>query len=282
MQDVIAGAENVELLNAWAEVGQAVLIWHHDTAEVEALMPAIAASAGMRIEVAEVDGSDDPLGHLGLGEPVMIFLKPGEWLGGQLAEEGNLFGRARDPRFSAATAYAFRRVLADLLMGPWRGRNIVIVTSIERVNQVDPFLRAAGLFDRKVGLPALNSEARARVFMAEAGTHRFDEQVQRYPDRLGGILANQLDCHRRRGLFRQALVRKHRAERRPIREEDIMEYAAYGTTAADEALPPTPESLWGTAVHEAGHALVAHLDSRDRVIPAYCSVLPRGSTAGMM
>ncbi|NDC75671.1 hypothetical protein EBZ70_10395 [bacterium] len=266
----------------WTAVGQGMLIEHHDVDEVDALMPTIAQSAGMHLVVMEVDGVESPFDALGEEEPVLVFLRPGEWLGGDLGDAPVLFGRARNPHFDPRAAYAFRHTLGSALLGAWSGRPMVMVTAVESHDQMDPLLRARGLFDRKLALPRFTPEVHAGMFLAEVGRHRFAREVLEGQVRLGALLANQYACSRRRGLLATALARACERSGKPIAFRDILECMTYGTTEGDDAPLLQDEDYWAIAVHEAGHALIAHLDSRDKVIPAYCTVLPRGDTLGLM
>ena len=92
---------------------------------------------------------------------------------------------------------------------------------------------------------------------------------QEYPDR------------RRRALMQTALRRLAWREARPLVFTDLLNFAVHGTCEVDTVLDEDPIKI-RHCIHEAGHALLTHLDSRERKPPVYCSVVKRDGSQGVV
>jgi len=280
--DLRAAVNDPADAGVWADIGQGVLFQHDDVPEAESLIPAIAAYTGLRLVMVDVDGAKPDLAELGREPGVMICLRAGEWLGGNIDEDGDVFGRPRHPDFERRAAIDFRRSLQKALEGEWKGKAVIVVVAVEHATQMEYFLRVPGVFDRKVVFPPLAPELVGELFMAEMGAHRFEDEVRANPKRLGLTLKSNTSTIIHRGRVAKYLARRARQSGRRLSFGDIYEVVIFGDSERHEHLPVTDEQFWSTAVHEAGHALVAYLDSVDGALPAYCTILPSRDSLGFM
>ena len=95
------------------------------------------------------------------------------------------------------------------------------------------------------------------------------------------MIHHEFPRKRQRDIFFQAVKRLAWRTKRKVTYQDLVIFAAYGTSEADVSVDP-PMLRYRHAVHEAGHALLVHLDSREKLPPEYSSVIKRGNTLGIV
>ncbi len=267
---------------AWSMAGHGVVVEHDDLDEIRELMPDVARDGGLVLSIVEREavggGFESWMDSIPEGTPTLIYLEPGRWVGTADDDEQVL---PPEPTHDEAMAYGFRATLAKFMDSALRELPVVLVTVLQSFRQLDPLLRREGRFDRRVKLPRSSDEVLGKVFLQETGASVFDESLSAQPSRLGAVLRAEFRDSRRRSLLRQALRRRAWREGRPVGLADLVEFAVYGTGDEDEKAH-TVDERWPAAVHEAGHALVGWLDSRDRVPPVYVSVTDRGGYLGIV
>ena len=117
------------------------------------------------------------------------------------------------------------------------------------------------------------------MFLHSVGPIKCDPSIRENLYRLGCLLSHAYNNHRDRELFCTALKRMAWREKRSLTYVDVLEIATYGM-AEEESQLPDKTTLYRTAVHEAGHALVTCLRSTDKLPPTYCSILDRSGHLG--
>lgn len=255
----------------WQLQGHAVLLECHLMEEVPTLLDQVAAMSGMPLRVfSPVEVVEDFLrwiGELPANEPALVYLMPGSWMdpttpGGEL--------ELLTDSVSACTD-AFLRALQKVIEGLGT-RPVVLITAARSFEQLNPCLRQVGYFDRRIRVPDGSAQALVSDFLHELGHGLADESLLGKPDRLGALLRAVLPDRRRRNLTVLALKRLSRREQRPIRFADVVQMATQGTTE-DDPVPTDDHARYRTAVHEAGHALVSHLDSSAMSAPTMCTAI---------
>jgi cell division protease FtsH len=266
----------------WDHVGHGVIVEIEDIDEAESLVKAAAATARFDfVGVKARDVMDCVESLLTLArtpEPTIVFLGPGRWQDG---EENAKSSRPAESHQPASELEDFRESLTDLFAEALCSLPIVVVTAVRRLGELHVDLRSAGAFDRKIHVAEPTIDMRAACFSAEVGPELLGDSITSNPRRLGCLLQYEYRDRRRRQLCQIALSRIAWRERRKIEFADLVNFAAHGTGEFD-LVPIDEEIVRRTAIHEAGHALVSHLDSRQKIPPEYCSVVKRQSELGLV
>jgi ATP-dependent Zn protease len=141
--------------------------------------------------------------------------------------------------------------LLECLDGAARREGVVVIAATNAPEKLDPALLRAGRLDRVIWVSPPDRAARARILRVHLGDDAvgtdfteaaLDEVVAPLVDYTGADIERLVRLARRRA----------RSERRAVRIGDLL---------AERPVPPilTAGDLRRVAVHEAGHALVAHL-----------------------
>ena len=263
--------------------GRGVLLQHDDIYSIEEYARFAADQAGLNFFLVTNDiilSIEDWFKSIPKDQPTLVYLDPGIWLSKGLAEdEENEWPQL--PEFDEAKASSFRKELASKLFSNSKHYKFFLVTGIQSHNQVDPSLRKAGLFDRRIILPDLDYDSKASLFFKNIGANKLDTTITSDRKRLGCMIHHEFPRKRQRDLFFQAVKRLAWRTKRKVTYQDLVIFAAYGTSEADVSVDP-PMLRYRHAVHEAGHALLVHLDSREKLPPEYSSVIKRGNTLGIV
>jgi hypothetical protein len=266
----------------WDMVGHAVILEADDAEEVQEVMKHIADEASMQLHIIECDQvvADFPqwLDALSLELPSIVYLTPGQWLGGESDEDAP--APTRDPQDNEKSQ-AFRRQLVEVLRQRIPAHPVVFVTVGQSCNALDPLLRHAELFDRRIRVSELSDHGLVQSFIDVVGYASLAPSITQQPHRLAKILRHEYLDRRRRGLMQKAMQRLAWKERRQLEIEDLLYFVAYGTSEIDCRTDDHAKKR-RHAIHEAGHALISHLGSREKIPPAYCSVLKQIETHGIV
>ena len=268
----------------WSMVGQAVIVVSEDAEHAQEILRNVAQQAGMAFmsvasdEVASnfnewIDGVPET--------PVLVYLEPGAWVGSNLEGDDDDLGFARNPSHDEAQAFEFRKAFRHFLEAGLPNSPMVIVTVLKSFVMMEPSLRRSGCFDRRITLPRLQNELLAKTFIEEVGATTLDSSVTEDLTRLGALLSADFPKQRQRRLIQKALQRLCWRERRKGTFDDLMMFAIFGI-GEDDAGPDISDNRRSHAVHEAGHALISYLASREKMAPAYCSIKGRGDSFGVV
>ena len=265
----------------WDSSGHGVVIEIADTEEAVGLIRSAAIQAG--INFAEFDAEDviDSVGTLkevaAQKKPVVCYLHPGLWQDG-----AGISKKYRSQiEIDAGQLGEFRNSLKSFFADELQGQPIIIVSAVEKLSELHVALRRAGLFDRRIEVSDLSIQQKAACFIAALGQNIVGDSISSNMVRLGHLIHFEYKDYRRRQLCEVALRRIAWQESRHVEFADLVKMAAYGTSHFDD-VAVDHDCEWRTALHEAGHALVSHVDSRKKIPPAYCGILSRNGTFGMM
>lgn len=264
----------------WQLQGHAVLLESNFIEEVHALLEQVADIAGMPLQIFFPTGVVEQflpwIGEFSDDEPALVYLMPGDWRDPSTPE--------MDLEQSACEAGpctdAFLRSVQDVIQNLGT-RPVVLVTAARGFEQLCPCLRQVGDFDRRIRVPDWTADALVSDFLHELGGDVADERVRSMPERLGALLKSVFPDWHRRNLTVLALKRLARREQRRISFADLVQMATQGTTEEDP-MPTEPSAHYRTAVHEAGHALVSHLDSSAITAPTFCTAIRSRDCLGRM
>ncbi len=226
-----------------------------------------------------VSGLESWLESSQAGTPTLVYLAPGRWSGGTSGDDDT--GLPPEPAHDDDAASGFRKALRHALKNGIKDRPVVVLTTIASPQQLDFSLRHQHGFDRRIKWPKVDDAVIGSLFLEETGKSLFDASVQSQPNLIGAVVRNECDSWRSRSLLQQALRRRAWREQCPLQLADLLDIAIWGTVEED-AKPQTDTEWRAHAAHEAGHAIVMWLTSRDADAPAYCSVSYRDRYFGVV
>ena len=252
----------------WRLAGHGVVLLAEDFSCCQAVLRRVAAKAAFRLVMIEADdvmATPAPALFAAMA-PVLIYLAPGRWcLPKQEDETAEWVAEVED----------FQRKLAKWLRTFNVAKPVVFVTSAKKPGKMSDILDGPGRFDRYLVLPPPSLEALGENFLDDIGRDRCDPSLIEAPGKLGKVIYDQQDFLAWRSRALLYLHRLHRRTARPLRFLDMMYIETHGFV--EEGATRRDNNLLEhhrVAVHEAGHAAVAILDSGGRNIPDYCSIVP--------
>ena len=264
----------------WHLQGHAVMLECNLIEEVPALLNEVAAFAGMTLYIFSsarvAEDFLDWIEQLPAHEPALVYLMPGDWM------DPSSPASFMDPStgVTLSCADAFLRALQGVIKGLGR-RPVVLVTAVGGFEEMNLCLRQAGYFDRRIRVPERTADELVNAFLHELGCDLADESLRNKPERLGALLKAVFPDQRRRNLTTLALKRVAHRKQRLICFSDLVQMAMMGTTE-DDLIPTDEGTRYRTAVHEAGHALVSHLDSSAMKAPTWCTAIKSRDCHGRM
>lgn len=155
--------------------------------------------------------------------------------------------------------------------------NVIVVAATNRPDVLDPALLRPGRFDRRVVLDLPDITDRMEILQVHSKKKPLEKDVnlrqvaERTPGFSGADLAN---------LFNEAAILAARRDKKKINQQELLESiekVMLGPERKSHILSESEKKV--TAVHEAGHAVVAHvLPNSDPVHKV--SIISRGQAAG--
>jgi hypothetical protein len=208
--------------------------------------------------------------------PVMLWLPSGTW---QLSRQG----ADRHPSAFTGEVLEFQSALLEQLCLLPAELPLVLIACAGAEAEFSERLRVAGAFDRCLCLPGRTPGSRGEEFLAAVGPERCSGALLASVGKVGHLVGHWLGDQRVRDLGVLRLQRLARAEQRLLELQDIFDLALRGAAEnADRPASAPGPSRRSVAVHEAGHAVVAILDSGGANFPDYCTVIPSRDFEGVV
>ena len=271
--------------NRWKQTGHALLIEHVDCEEVEKLLPALAAAAGFAYRhvprIAIVNDVRDWLPETITKTPTIFFLEPGAWVGNHDSAIDYKIDFVGGSEGTAEEFWSFRATLAEHIQRTLPSYPVVLITTVPDLHNLDISLRRVGIFDRRFKLPTLSPTDTAQRFIGNVGSHICDTSITNQMERVGIFLQDHYVDSRRRDLAALALQRLAWRKQRKVNFSDFLQSVIYGTSEQD-ALAQSLSQRNRHAVHEAGHALMAIVNSDGLRVPEFCSVQTLDDSHGVV
>lgn len=158
-----------------------------------------------------------------------------------------------------------------------KNTNIVVLAATNRIDTLDPALLRAGRFDRKIEMQLPDIRGRAEILAIHANGKPLADDVsldaiaKLTPGCSGADLA---------GIMNEAAIMAIRNGHEKINNADVNEAVKrvlYGLGKKSAVI--SEEDLYVTAIHEVGHALVAHYTPSAPPVQEI-SIIPRGQAMG--
>ena len=157
---------------------------------------------------------------------------------------------------------------------------IIIILSCYDLTHVPESLRCIEKFDRRFDCRARSIEEIGIEFLQWVGWELCDKTLQDKTKEVGRLLRSEGIGDRRQGLIVAALRRRIRHETRSLTFTDIVHFVLHGTAEFD-VRDNHDKGLYRCAVHEAGHAVIAMVDSAGSDIPCYAAIGTSHDFAGV-
>ncbi len=254
----------------WSLVSHAVTFFSPDVEECRYLAQRIAHDIGFDLAILKPqdviqlfsDEEFDP----GFSSPTLIYLEPGSWM-------MDVGSKKSDDSEDENIAIAQERLI-DLIRHFNPELPVLFVTSTDDFSEFSKEFKYAGLFDRRFAIIPLTLEETASRFLGQIGLNICGDSLTNYLGKVGKLLDLDFDDKRQQGIIAMALKRLAARNMRKVEFIDLVNLAMRSSCEADES-PVYSDSnhLRQIAVHEAGHATIAIIDSNGNNIPDYASII---------
>lgn len=259
---------------AWNDIGRAVVLLSEDHVRAQNVAGHVAEAASMAFIVLDEDGVSelpDPE-ILCQSAPALVWLEPSHWLCNANNDDS--------PELAERIAEVQNRLVSWIrTFNP--AFPLVLVTAAPSSEAIADQLLVPGLFDRCLRLPKPTLEQLGGEFLDDLGREICSPALCAAPAKVGKLVQIAYDDHRQRDLALVYLQRRSRRAQKQLEFTDLMYLYTHGPV--DEGDEPVDEGVKrSVAVHEAGHALVAIVDSGGCNVPDFCSVIPGADFGGIM
>jgi hypothetical protein len=258
----------------WRLTGRAVILVLNDVSRGLALTKMAAEAAGFGFLNVDADDVMDlaPRTTFTKMAPALMYLEPGPWIS--------------TPTDDIDAESAHRLIDFQQRLIKWIAefdveRPIVLVTANNKLGDMSELIDNLGAFDRYFALPPTPVLQQGVAFINDFGRENCGESMLDMPAKLGRLLDGEFSGKRREMLLLY-LSRLNKRENRLIEFLDLMHVSTHGF--AEEGAVPlnSDEARRHVAMHEAGHAAMAILDSNGRNMPEYCSIVPGAYFKGIV
>ena len=249
----------------WELMGAAIIVEYEHTELGADLARRIAFDCGLPLHIlSENDFSSAKDGFVMLERtaPAVVYLSPGAW-------------QKRDEEHSVdQTLQATRFQVQSLLRAFNPDRPLICITACDRLDEVRPGFLRIEAFNRQFSLPRETPALVGASIVELIGAERCAPSITDDVVKVGQLVSCEYRSTSQRKLAALRLQRLHKDLGRPLEFLDLVELHTNGTAERDQAAKEASEFRQFVAVHEAGHAAVAIIDSGGQDIPEYSSVVP--------
>lgn len=263
--------------DAWRMVGHGAVVVHDDMDRACDMLRRVALEANMRfVRIESEDVMDIPAGAgdpFAKAAPILVYFEPGGWM--------RKIGKDTDNE-EADKIREFRKSLAARMEAFDTEHLVIYTTSAYKLEDVSQVWRKRDLFDRYFYIPQLPPDMLGKEFIGLFGWENCDASITEFPGKVGQLLGDEYDNERLRRLAALNMVRLAKRENRKLAFIDLVSMVTAGLGNSDEAIKDHEAILRHTAVHEAGHAAMAVIDSNGRNTPEYSTIVARKDSKGMV
>lgn len=268
----VAADTEAKINPQWDLIGRAVMVVHPDKTQHKEVIAKVAVEANYNlIELNEekfmewVETNHVPEDSC----PALVYVPQGVW-----SAKYETTDKAPD------NVQAFRNKLAPYLEGLAVDLALCFVTSGDSFANLDPELRKVGQFDRRFEIAEHTLETKGDLFLDKIGRGNCDETLLGFPEKVGYLIEDEFSDTRKQSLIALSMKRRSHQQGRKVGFDDLVHYALFGGGETDHPQNARPDFTKRVAIHEAGHALVAILDSDFKNIPDYVGIVASGNSGG--
>ena len=263
--------------DAWQMVGHGAVVVHDDLDRACDMLRRVAVQANMRFvridsdEVMDIPaGAGDPFAK---AAPILVYFEPGDWM--------RKINKDTDDE-EADKIRKFRKSLAARMEAFDTEHLVIYTTSAYKLEDVSPVWRKRDLFDRYFYIPKLPPDMLGKEFIGLFGWESCDASITEFPGKVGQLLGDEFDNKHLRRLAALNMARLAKRENRKLAFIDLVSMVTAGLGNSDEAAKDNEAILRHTAVHEAGHAAMAVIDSNGKNTPEYSTIVARKDSKGLV
>lgn len=263
--------------DTWRIAGHGAIVVHDDMERAREMLRRAASQANMRFVRIESDevmdipaGAGDPFAK---AAPILVYFEPGNWM-------SKIDSDTDDDE--ADKIRKFRKIITARMEAFDTEHPVIYATSAYKLEDVSAILRKRELFDRYFHIPKLSPDMLGREFIGLFDEENCDASITEFPGKVGQLLGDKFDNERLRHLAALNMTRLAKRENRKLTFIDLVGMATAGLGDSDEAAKDNEVLLSHTAIHEAGHAAMAVIDSNGKNTPEYSTIVARKDTKGLV
>lgn len=259
--------------NDWQLVGHAITIVHDNVDGCQEILQRVAHDIGFDFRFIQEKSVksmfSDSADLTQYQKPTLIYLEPGKWQ--EEIDEDTAQDIINTQENICESVRQFNPKLP-----------IIFVISIDDFSDLSVKFRRAGLFDRRFNVIRPTLEEIAVNFIEMVGAHLCDHGLNEHLGKVGKLLEMEFSDRRRQELIALTLKRLAKKENRKICFVDLVDLSLKGSAESD-AYPLRPKDVvQQIAIHEAGHATLAIIDSCGKNIPEYAGVIESHNYNGVV
>jgi cell division protease FtsH len=263
-------------MRKWEMAGRAAIIINDDKNYCREILQRVAEDNNIQfiaISTSDVMEMAPPSGLKNVA-PALVYLEPGRWMRSKTD--------ADESEKKTENVRQFQNLLSDYLLSFNPDSPIIYVTSINRLDTVASRLMRVGHFERFLSIPDEDIEVMGEVFLNQIGEESCSDELKNSARKIGKLLKYEIDDADKRKLSAFCLRREFNRKKKPLEFIDLVHAICHGLQEEGQAKGQTDEMMRQVAVHEAGHAVVAAIDSGGKNIPEYTSIIPSVSFQGIV
>lgn len=273
LQNVMSSKGNKQ---AWELAGRAAVIVNEDKSYCREVLKRIAADNNMQLTVIAADdvmNMSPPTGMKAMA-PALVYLEPGRWMRSKADNDEN--------EGTTDSVREFQSRLIGYLHSFDPKLPIVYVTSASKIESVASRLIKVGLFERFISIPNEGLEKIGENFLSQIGRDACSDELINSLQKVGKLLKSEIGDAEKRKLAALCLRRLYQQENRPLAFLDLVHAISHGLLEEGHLKNEDEKRRQYTAIHEAGHVVVAVLDSDGMNVPEYASIIPSVSFKGIV
>ncbi len=261
-------------LDAWALAGRGVVLVNERESYCREVLRRVAIDAGMQfIHIPHEEVMDmSPASAFRSKSPILVYLEPARWM---LAK-----GEKDESEDDAASVDRFQSKLSDWLREFNPAKPVVFAVSAHQIDYVSPRFKKVGLFERFISLPERSLEMTGLEFIENLGRDICGKTLLDSAGKIGRLVTWNFNEAEERELALLSLKRIYHRENRPVEFLDLVHISTHSLLEEGLAQSPLESVRRQTAYHEAGHAVMAVLETDGRDVPDYTSIVPGASGFG--
>ena len=263
---------------AWWLAGRAITILNDDVERCHQTLKYAAWHAGFHfyaISGNSLQATLKSLKNTAFEHPSILYIEPGSWM----------FKIKDDVSSKVFNKLTETKAIIRSFISASNSRcGSAMVTSISKddFSNFDTEFRQVHLFSRRFHLEAAPITEVADRFIQNIGKDLCDDSLIDKPHEVSSILQMQFEEERRQALIALSMKRLAKREQRKVGYVDLMHFVANGSAEFSNPEEINLESARRIAIHEAGHAAIAIIDSNGQDIPEYVSIKETNNYKGVM
>lgn len=263
---------------AWCLAGRAITILNDDVERCRQILKYTAWHAGFHFSYIASNHIRKMLKSLegvNLECPYILYIEPGPWM---------FKIRNCIPSKEINQLHKIRSMIRGLITASDSRFGCVIVTSVseEEFQNFDEEFRQVQLFSRRFHLEAPLFTEVADSFIHKIGKELCDESLTNKMQEAGNHLQMKFKDERRQALVALGMKRLAKRKQRKVGYSDLLYFVVNGSAEFASTDEGNLADANQVAIHEAGHASVAMIDSEGQDIPEYVSIMETNSYKGVM